>query len=194
MQDARLLIFSVGANGHARAADHAGAMAAAASAAIPHRWLLGRHASLANLRPLTRLLYVLWHRYLGVPPRGVPTVRGVFDTRAEAVARCADEFDYLVKLPHGRAYGTDVEGVEGYCRPLDPAHAELNAREAEHYAAADQLHDMGRVVSRLSAALEAEQRQVGHKIAEIDARLRDLERGRPADGDLTANAAAFSGH
>lgn len=194
MQDARAFTFAAAANGRGEASARAGVLAAEAAAAIPHRWLLGRYAALSNLRPLTRLLYVLWHRWLGVPPRGVPTVRGVFDTRAEAVARCADEFDYVVKLPHGRAYGPEVEGVEGYCRPLDPRHAELNAREAEFYAAADQLHDMTRAVSRLSDALHAEQAKVGRKIAELDGRLRSLERGRPADGDLTAAATAVPQH
>ena len=98
-----------------------------------YKWLVTRRLDVSQLAWWRRALYVPLVRHLGCPPKP-PTVRGLFDTRADAVAFCCTRDDQIQMIPYGWAYGVELDELQGYCRPLDPLYRAQNEREAVLYA------------------------------------------------------------
>ena len=98
-----------------------------------YKWLVTRRLDLSLLAWWQRPLYRLLVRRLGLPPKP-PSVRGLFDSRAEAVAFCCTRDDQIQMIPYGWAYGIELDELQGYCRPLDPLFRAQNEREAKLYA------------------------------------------------------------
>jgi len=103
------------------------------ASAPAYKWLVTRRLDLKQLAWWQRPLYSLLVRRLGLPPKP-PTVRGLFDSRAEAVAFCCTRDDQIQMIPYGWAYGLELDELQGYCRPLDPLFRAQNEREAKLYA------------------------------------------------------------
>lgn len=98
-----------------------------------YKWLVTRRLDVRQLPLWQRALYVLLVRWLGLPPKP-PCVRGLLDTRAEAVRLCASKDDQIQLIPYGWVYGIELDELQGYCRPLDPLFRAQHGRETLLYA------------------------------------------------------------
>lgn len=176
MSDAALN-FALRAVPRAAAREDATASADSASRRTRYKWVAGRYVDRAQLPPLKRFLYDLWHRLLGMPPRSIPTLLGTFDTRVEAVGHCRDINDYVIRLPHGRPYGTEVRSIEGYCRPLDPKHAKLNESDAARFACEGENEELRETVAYLTDTLAEQVRDISQRMSLLEQEVKDQKRG-----------------